>query len=295
MHEKRPRSVVAASDLNEGSDHALVAGHTVSLATGAPLHVFHCVPQPVFPFWEGLVPEETRQRWVDSARLDLEWQLRRVLDAGPGDARIEVGVGDPTTELNAHAAAAGTNLMVLGPHRSRGPLDDLLGGTADRLLRTSAVPCMIANRPLQVPLRRVLLPTDFSPTARRALEVGMEWVEALLGASPARPACDVHLVYVAAFASPSWRPLAIEPRLAAEAEHARQHLRQGEAVRVVPRIVSAPMPEDGIRRAAEQMDAELVVLGTHGYSTLGRALVGSVASTVARTLDRALLVVPPAS
>ena len=45
---------------------------------------------------------------------------------------------------------------------------------------------------------------------------------------------------------------------------------------------------------AERADADLVVLGTHGYGAVKRALVGGVASAVAREAQCAVLLVPPA-
>jgi universal stress protein E len=292
MTEARLRSILAASDLAEGSEAALVSADRIRAATGAELHVFHCVPRPAFPLWEGAVPRETREEWAREAREELRWQMRRVLERDePQAASVEAALGEPVHEIDARAEAVGADLVVLGSHRSRGPFDDLLGTTADRVIRTSAVPCLLANRPLEVPPRAVLLPTDFSVPARRAVGAGLEWLSALLPADGAAAGCTVHLLHVRAFEAPSYRVAHMEPVLAQEAERAREHL--GNRARVVPRLVYEGMADDGIRRVAEQIGAELVVVGTHGYSALGRALLGSVASAVARTLPHPVLLVPP--
>jgi universal stress protein E len=287
------RCILVASDLSEDSDRALDVGHAIANASGAELHIFHCIPQPVFPFWEGLVPEETQAQWIRSARLDLEWQVRRVLEREDLASGVETAIGDTTARLNEHAAAIGADLIVLGPHRSRGPFDDLLGTTADRVIRTSAVPCLLANQRLEVPVRQVLFPTDFSGNARHALETGIEWLCAMLRDSGQEVYCTAQLLYVSAFASPSTRPIAVEPRLAEETSFARERIPSDIPLRLTPRIISAPMPDDGIRRVAGNVSADLIVLGTHGYGMLGRALIGSVASTVIRTVPHSILLVPP--
>jgi universal stress protein E len=294
MPESLPsRCVLVASDLSEDSDRALEAGYAISAASGAALHIFHCVPQPVFPFWEGVVPEKTQEQWIRSARLDLEWQVRRVLDREDMGSSVETVIGDTTAQLNEHASAIGADLIVLGPHRSRGPFDDLLGTTADRVIRTSSVPCLLANRRLDIPVRQVLFPTDFSRNARHALETGIEWLCALLRETGQEGSCTAQLLYVSAFASPSTRPIAVEPRLAEETSFARERIPADVPLRLTPRIISAPMPDDGIRRVAENVSADLIVIGTHGYGMLGRALIGSVASTVIRTVPHSILLVPP--
>lgn len=85
----------------------------------------------------------------------------------------------------------------------------------------------------------------------------------------------------------------MEPHLGEQVAAARSRLPAESKVKLLPRILSAPLPLDGIRKAAERMDADLIVLGTHGHGALGRALVGSVASGVARTLPFSVLLVPP--
>lgn len=288
----RLRRLVAASDLSEESDSGLQAAAELARAAAADLTLFHCVTQPVFPFWTGVVGEETITNWTRSAHTDLEWQARRVL--GEHAATLEVTVGEPAREIADYAERIAADLLVLGPHESRGPLDDLLGTTADRLIRSAALPCLVANRPLSAPLRQVLLPVDFSKPSNHAVEVGMDLLgEAIFARGGEGEPTTIELLYVSAFASNLPRPYAVEPPLAELVETARSRLPANANVTLLPRILSAPLPVDGIRRAAERMEADLIVMGTHGYGTLGRALVGSVASSVARTVPYSLLMVPP--
>jgi nucleotide-binding universal stress UspA family protein len=290
-------SVVAASDLSDGSDTALQTAAALAAAADAELHVAHCIPQPVFPYWEGTVPGETREEWIRSARIDVEWQVRRVLDAGERLVKsIHVSLGEPARKINARVAEVGAQLIVVGPHEPRAAFDDLLGSTADRLIRSSEVPCLITNRPVVPPLRRVLLPTDFSEPARHALRSAIELLGSglFVGGEGAEPSM-VEILFVSAFALPSSRAFPAQPRLLEQVEEAKRTLPPDLRLRLLPRILSAQFPADGIRHAAERMEADLIVMGTHGYGTLGRALIGSVASTVARTLSFPVLLVPPPS
>jgi nucleotide-binding universal stress UspA family protein len=51
---------------------------------------------------------------------------------------------------------------------------------------------------------------------------------------------------------------------------------------------------NGILAAAEEVRADLVVVGTRGLSGLARLILGSVAESVLRTAERDVLAVPPA-
>jgi nucleotide-binding universal stress UspA family protein len=288
----RLHRIVAASDLSEDSDRGLQAAAALALRAGAELHVFHCVVQPVFPYWVGTVGEEIREEWIQSARMGLERQVRRVL-GGDATPTLNLSVGEPAREIAEYASTVSADLLVVGPHEPRAAFDDLLGSTADRLIRTATIPCLVANRPISAPLRQVLFPVDFSVPSDHALRVAMDLLGKAVFARAGQGATVVEILFVSAFAASDPRPLAVQPRLAEQVEAARSRLPADARVKLLPRILSAPLPIDGIRRAAERMAADLIVLGTHGYGTLGRALIGSVASAVARTLRFPVLLVPP--
>ena len=52
-------------------------------------------------------------------------------------------------------------------------------------------------------------------------------------------------------------------------------------------------PSDGILKQAEEMDADLIVLATHGRTGVSHLLIGSVAERVIRGSRRPVLVVRP--
>lgn len=58
-----------------------------------------------------------------------------------------------------------------------------------------------------------------------------------------------------------------------------------------PLLVESGDPRDVITRKAKELNAELIVMGTHGRRGLMHALMGSVAESVARTAPCSVLVV----
>lgn len=61
--------------------------------------------------------------------------------------------------------------------------------------------------------------------------------------------------------------------------------------RMGPMLVESGDPRDVITHKAKDLDAELIVMGTHGRRGLSRALIGSVAESVVRTAPCSVLVV----
>lgn len=297
MTAARPRilRVVAASDLSEDSDSGIKAAAVISKCSGGDLVVIHCIQPPVFPYWEGVLTPAIRQDWETNARIDLEWQARRVLGDDFTAVHFEIRVGEPSVEVSRFAKETEADLLVLGPHQPRLAFDDLLGTTADRIIRLCDVPCLIANRPLVTPFRHVLFPVDFSVPSNHCVARGIELLQSSVFShgDDGSPATQIDILFVSAFATSQPRFFAVTPKLGELVETARSRLPAESGLKLIPRILSAPLPIDGIRRAAESMDADLVVLGTHGYGVLGRTLIGSVASSVVRTLPRSVLLIPP--
>jgi nucleotide-binding universal stress UspA family protein len=220
----------------------------------------------------------------------VEFRMEQLLGSRRKLVTTVVVTDDDIAEaIHARTAARGADTVVLGRHRHRGIWHAVAGSTADRVIRRSEIPCLLSNRELTWPIRRVLLPTDFSVPARRALEVGPEWVGRL--SECAGETLDVYLIHVNAQSDPHPRLIDVE-RLLEVASERGAAIRPGQ-LRFHHRFLIADTAAEGIERAAAEIEPDLVVLGTHGYNWLGRALIGSVASEVARTLPHPVLLVPP--
>lgn len=146
------------------------------------------------------------------------------------------------------------------------------------------------------PIRRVLVPTDFSPGADRALSWALDLAR-LFGA-------EVDVLHVMGHVetdaqsplrrSPEESALQDSPDRIVE-ERLRQvvttHDAAGVEVRPVTKHGSAVAP--AIAYVANERAADLIVVGTHGRRGVRRLMLGSVAEEMVRTANRPVLVVPP--
>jgi nucleotide-binding universal stress UspA family protein len=139
--------------------------------------------------------------------------------------------------------------------------------------------------------RRILAASDFTETSEHALDWAVD-----LAVEVGAPISVLHSyeVPVVAFPDPSMLPTPDVTHRITEA--ARQGLealvaaRQGRGVALDAVLREGPAWEQ-IDAVAEELDVDLVVIGTHGRKGLARALLGSVAERVVRTCRRPVLTI----
>ncbi len=147
-------------------------------------------------------------------------------------------------------------------------------------------------------LRNILCATDLSGPAERALE---------LAAALARDRGARLLVLHVAVPPPFVRPGELSKVLQQpggyrqELQDRLRHFRPAGLEGRIDYRIEEGTPADEILRLAEEIPCDLVVLGTHGRTGLGRLLLGSVAEQVLRRASCPVLTVrlpaetPPAA
>jgi nucleotide-binding universal stress UspA family protein len=119
-----------------------------------------------------------------------------------------------------------------------------------------------------------------------------------------RPSAWIHAIYVASAATHPAHPDARQPTnpagLAELAERLRDHVEglltslegfSNTGVRVVSHI-RVGVPQRELSELAAELEADLIVVGSHGRHGIARWLLGSVAEGVVRHATRAVLIVP---
>src|SRR5258705_1088826 len=88
-------------------------------------------------------------------------------------ARYTILHEDPSSGICARAKETGADLVALGTRGCSGLAHVVLGSVAERVARLAPCPVFTvhAQVPLPRPLRKLLVPTDFSPHAGRALQL----------------------------------------------------------------------------------------------------------------------------
>jgi nucleotide-binding universal stress UspA family protein len=199
----------------------------------------------------------------------------------PMDVHFQTAEGDTAEEILRSSEAIGCDLIVMGTHGRQG-LDRLLAGSiAETVLRKAVCPVLALRRQKgpgpDVPIRVILHPTDFSDRSGASLDVAR-----LLARDTGAQLILLHVT------PPD---ILLEGTLAAGGdprgdrdclEEIRRRMEGPDLKCPVQARLDHGEPAAEILRAADEVRADLIVMGTHGRSGLNRMLMGSVAEAVLR-------------
>ena len=247
---------------------------------------------------EGLSPET--QRVVDESLADLrrqEWAAAETLTAQVADrlrahdltVETQVCEGRPAAVILEQAGALAADLIVIGAKGLSAPDEFRLGATAHKLAHYADCPVLVVRPPGRVQLLSTVLATDGSPEAQRAAEF-------LCALSLPRWA-EVTVVSVAeakeggcpalACRKPCAGPCSTLPKCA----RPRRQENLGACGAQVQSIVRLGHPADEILSAAQEQDADLIVVGARGRTRAGPFRMGDVAQKVVKYASCSVLVV----
>ena len=287
--------ILIATDFSPQAERATRVGTELALRYGAEVRLVSALEPP--PLYQRLAtPVQTHLVPTD----ELLRKMHEQLEVAAGDGRrqglvvtVDARLGKPFVEIIIAARERGSDLIVVGTKATHGAARLFLGSTAERVVRKAPLPVLVVKTELPSPPRAILLPVDFSAGSRRAVEEGL----ALARRWNAR-AVLLHVIEpitqtVVWPADPGTVPIfPIEPA-ALEEEWTQflqpfdlsgidwmQHTLQGHAA-------------DSIVAASVETEADLVVIGTHGYGGLMHMLLGSVAEHVVRDAPCSVMTIRP--
>ena len=274
------RTVLVATDHSPASDAALETAHRLAEASGATLHVTH-VTVP------GTPPEARGHGHTSDVALGQVGTAVR-------QQRHHMLNGDPAAQISGLANRLGADLIVLGRHADAGPHRPgrKLGSTAYAVITTSAAPCLVVRRALDVPLRRALVATDFSEAGRGALLVALSWTSALRSRAPDHEEPKLLALHVetgGSAARSGAEPITWDHEL----ESLRRSAGGWAGVQVRGMTRGASDPARCIVECAREDSVDLVVMGTRALQPTGDLALGSVSDAVVREVDIPVLLVPP--
>jgi nucleotide-binding universal stress UspA family protein len=285
-------SILAATDFSVDGNNALRRAALLAHEHGSRLKLVHVLdPVGCRALRDWFSPSID----IDLKAAQAQASLRRfaVEIAGRYDlpATVEVLVGQPLESLTR--AAEDADLLVLG-QRGHSRLQSLVvGRTADRLLRTSRHPVLVVRAPVDGAYRRVLVPVDFEAPSDAAVQVA---------ARMARPG-TLHVFH----AINSHREAVLRDTGVPEHLIRESRLRQeaGTIARMQRRVAGLVLGSRSMTFAvgrghpvwstmthAQRLDADLIVAGKQGRSTLGEFLLGSVSRRILAECRCDMLIVP---
>ena len=274
---------------------ALLQAVRVARRNDATLHVFHGIPRLVVHDLAIALDrsfDEIATATCEEARERAAVEISKL--GAPDDLQIEVVVGKPIEDLLALAKRVHAELIILG---IQGESEKGVGaGTfATKCVRKARTDVLLVDHRMDDGFRHVVACVDFSETSQRALSNAARIARA--------EACDLDVVHV--FQGPWNRLHYRSPTLEATPAFQREYVDRlhgllagfvAKATEDVPtktELIEYPSYGRAIIDYVQRVDADLVVIGTEGQTSLRYMFVGSTVERVLRETSCSVLAVKP--
>ena len=301
------RSLLVPLDGTRFSELALPIAEGIAQVTGASLHLAHVhVPHPPEALlantqfqYEGVNMDEYDDHDRGWERSYLDALAQRVSRESSAEVDTALLEGELLPTLQDYASRVKADAVVVSTHSRTGVRRVWMGSVAEALIRAGDLPILAVHaeegEPVGPPqsIRNMLIPLDGSELAEAILPPAVDLALAF--------SARVTLLQVISSRFPSTNGL-----VPALPQHWTEALQAGEdyleriarrlrtrGLRVEPMVMAHPKPSQAIRDVADEVDADLIAMATHGYSGMKRALFGSVAEDVLRHTRTPLLVRRP--
>jgi len=262
------KKLLIATDLSARSDRALKRAIMLAQRLGASLEILHIV--------DDTMPSSIVEPYKEAAKTTVHRLLAAIPAAASVKPEFELVRGQDYAAILQRAARIGAELIVLGITRHT-VYELFRGTTAERIIRMGDFPVLMVKDPPDDDYTRVLVATDNSPAATRA-------VGCALAIAPGAELCLLHVIHVP-FKGLLGSGALLQIR-AEQEDHFKETLSKelyGLASKLgidPPKktiLVQEGEIHDAIRQQVAQFKPSLLALGTHGWAGLRHALIGSVA------------------
>lgn len=289
MSEINWKKVLTPTDFSEASIHSLPYAVGVCREMKATLTLVHVVPTLFPPDSAHLGEVVEEKRLMKEAKLFLENFREKQIPASILGKNVVLG-GSAWHEITELARTDKFDLIVIGTHGHTALKHLWLGSTTENVVRHAPCPVLtVRDQPIPIfmpginPIRarRILIPTDFSELSLRAVETAVALAK--------RFHAEVDLVHVLEPPPyPEFGYAHIPMKENGLREAADAHFKKllervpglEHMVKYTPvRTGNAPYE---IVQTAQQLNSDMIVIGTHGRTGLKRLALGSTAEKVVR-------------
>tara|TARA_R110000782_G_scaffold117364_4_gene207747 strand:- start:57638 stop:58510 length:873 start_codon:yes stop_codon:yes gene_type:complete len=281
-------SILVATDFSTRSDRALRRAVLTARQIKANLVLFHALDDDL--------PDPLLAIHRDASEALLAELADTIVNTDQIKCSYRLALGDPFRALIEAACDMKPEIVMIGSHRRNLLKDIFVGTTAERSLRESPRPMIMANGVPAGPYRRILIATDCSDqsvsAAMAAKELGL-LEHASVTVLHAFDTPEQGMMQRSLMSGDEIDDYVVSMRAQAtsnmQAFLNRADIKPNKK-QIKPVEVSTT---ETILGAVQQGQSDLLVIGTHGRSGVEKLFLGSVAEEILRRAEVDVLAVPP--
>jgi len=291
------KTILVGVDYSSNSKNALKEASRMANARDLPLICFHILDQDVLGDLENM-EAYTEEGILNFAREKLATFIREVIGTA-NDLETVAAIGHPFEETLKLIEAHSPETLVLGSRGYTTVEHHQVGALASRCIRKAPVEVLLIRTYQDRPFQSIVACVDFSDTSNRAVHRAAELA--------VQDSADLRLVHVyrppiyadseIGWLGPAF-PMIEEPNLQESCEGRLDQLgyqigTQYNLQSLSTVVKRALTIHHGITECLEEMEADLVVLGTRGRTGFKKLLLGTTAEGLIHNTPCSTLAVKP--
>lgn len=283
-----PTALLIATDGTPQSDAAIAFAKLLPLGDKREVKVLTVVDHAPIPW--GTIDRSLVMAYERCLREEAATKATAQRDRlGDKNWSVEVRSGDPATTIAALAKESRSRIVVVGLGGHSVAARFFGNETALRLMRVSQVPVLAVDSRHSALPKRIMVAMDFRESSIEAARLALEI---------AAPDAVVTLVHVVPWDRKEYIPAhwfkEHEAYIGSQLTRVTGWLDQSGKFRIHQKILYG-RPGPSLLGYAEELNADLIVAGTHGRGFVGRMLAGQTLAKLVRGARRSLLVLPAAA
>jgi nucleotide-binding universal stress UspA family protein len=272
--QKLMKKILVPCDFSDPAIQAFKFAAELARRHGSEIVLLHVVELPVMhdtvlmptlSFEEAYLKDVRQEAARNFEQMKTRWAAEGVaittlVQCGPTTPTIRQCVEDHQIDL-----------VIMGTKGASGLKEFLVGSNAEKIVRTSPVPVIAIKKPI-TEVKNIVFPNTLN-TEQEELTLKLKELQSMLGAR-------LHVLYV--------NTPALFKRDTETKEQLEAFAKRFMLTNYTLNIVSDYSEEAGIAAFANEVQADLIAIGTHGRRGLNHLLSGSIAEDVVNHLDRAI-------
>ncbi|HNU59231.1 MAG TPA: universal stress protein [Aquaticitalea sp.] len=268
------RKIIVPIDFSKYADYALKAAAILAKSNDAQILALHMLEMSDSVLTTTDVEQHEKIHYflrLAQKRFDdfLDKPYLKGVDVVPIVKHFKV-----FSEVNQVAEDHSADMIVMGSHGASGFSEYFVGSNTERVIRHSTIPVLvIKSEPKNLDFKNVIFASDFKDEAIKSYINAMNLIKEFKA--------EVHLLHVNVPGENFMSTTELEEQVSGFLQKADGNLNRLDRVRYVADI----SVERGILNYAKKINADMIVMPTHGRKGLSHIFEGSISEDLANHAD----------
>lgn len=270
------KNILVPTDFSKCSVDAVKVAAQLAKKLNATIHLLHVIETPVVAYDAGMVNFESLPQAMFMKEMAQDNMKSLLAESFLKEVTIKHKIEYDAiyTRISHYVESHHINLIVMGSHGAKGFNEIVLGSNAERVVRHSPCPVLtIKQNYSNFDVKDIIVASDFKSEADEMFK-GFKQFTSLFKAK-------LHLVRVNT-------PLNFETT-AESNKKMKKFADRNKLENYTLCIYNDATEEDGVLNYADEINADLLLIGTHGRTGLAHLIKGSIAEDLLNHSKRAVL------